>query len=584
MGVGVSIDESTQRWDEEWQEMMPYFDAVYGLFFGVIEPSQCRQQLARIRANVPRIVYVKESNRALEGCSSFFPDEVKRQILKYNQSAIDFVDIAKAIAGYDAGDEEIREVMLDLLSSAWDPKSRCWNEPNINLAAAFKARHNYSLWNLANLLREELEDEGHTVVSLRGAKNLLVEEMSDLKDEQKKREAALIADSNLMPLDEAQKLIGKLGTTKDQQRSATKTLLVDELPGVQLTPEFIYKAVTKDRRRWLSQQKLFWYCCNFEAVKKVDTDSILKHLRKFAEHRPFMPDMRTFSPKVKVILKSGIFDFINLEDIDAIYQGDSPEAETFLKRCLKNRELLKVALNIFVTKKSHPINLANRILQKMGLQLEKLVKSKSDNRYRLSADIFDPDRLAVLDALDLKWHMSQQQPQAQTTEETTQQSKQHPTEPTQETQHVEEEITPTPVAAVDVQPDEDIDFCLRTLNELEANPQQIRSEDELVEVFRQVEATADRCSERLPQGFWERLAAALGTCSDLLAERQSRLDVAVKLLKEAIVHGAETVYCVLKRWTLEQRWEAILRLEKVSCEEMDRLVHIAPDWGVAMLP
>ena len=157
MGVGVSIDESTQRWHEEWQEMVPYFDAVYGLFFGTIEPSQCRQQLARVRANVPRIVYCKESNKALEGCSSFFPAEVKRQTLKYNQSALSILDIAKGVAGYEADDEEIRAVMLQLLDDAWDKDSRCWKEPSIDLASAFKARENYSLWNLANLLREELQ-------------------------------------------------------------------------------------------------------------------------------------------------------------------------------------------------------------------------------------------------------------------------------------------------------------------------------------------------------------------------------------------------------------------------------------------
>jgi hypothetical protein len=170
MGVGVSIDEDTQRWDEEWEEMVPYFDAVYGFFFGVIEPSQCRQQLSRVRANVRRIVYVKESNRALEGCSSFFPDEIKRQTFKYSESALSILDIAKGIAGQEADDEQIREEMLKLAKDAWDKDSRCWKEPSIDLAAKFKARENYSKWNLANLLREELEDEGHTVVSIKGMK------------------------------------------------------------------------------------------------------------------------------------------------------------------------------------------------------------------------------------------------------------------------------------------------------------------------------------------------------------------------------------------------------------------------------
>jgi hypothetical protein len=272
LGVGVSIDESTKRMDQELGELVPYFDFVYGLFFGVIEPSQCRQQLARVRANVPRIVWSKEFNRGLEGCTSFLPDDIKRQMLKYNHSALSIIDLAKGIAGYDADDEQIREAMLKLLHEAWDSESRCWKNPSLNLYAALKARENYGLWNLANVLREELEDEGHTVVSLEGTKSDLIEELAAIKDDLKMAEATLIAQAPIMPLEEAQKLLNKIGITKEERRSASKTLLQDELPGVELTAEFIYKAVVSDRRRWLNRQKLFWYCFNLDATKIADTD------------------------------------------------------------------------------------------------------------------------------------------------------------------------------------------------------------------------------------------------------------------------------------------------------------------------
>ena len=417
LGVGVSIDETTQRMDEEWQELVPYFDYVYGLFFGVIEPSQCRQQLARVRANVPRIVWSKDSNKNLEGCPSFFPDEIKRQTLKYSHEALSILDLAKGIAGYEADDEQIREAMIKLLDDAWDAESKCWKDPSLDLYAALKARENYSLWNLANVLREELQDEGHTVISIEGIKTNIVGEIAQIKDDLKMQEATFIAQSPTMPLEEARQISSKLGATDEEKRSAQKTLLQEELPSVNLTPEFVYKSVVKDRRRWLNQHKLFWYYSNFEAVKSLDTDHWLRNLRKFVQGKAIMSDIRSFSPKAKAIRESGVLDFISLQNTEKIYQGDTEDAQKFLKQALKAKDLLQTALNITVTPKSEPIAVANRIISKVGLCLNKVTRSKKDNRYKLVLDLVnDPDRLAVLTALELRWQKSLEIKSQQATE------------------------------------------------------------------------------------------------------------------------------------------------------------------------
>jgi hypothetical protein len=533
MGVGVSIDEETQRWYGKWKITIPYFDAVYGLFFGVLEPSQCRQQLSRVRANVPRIVYCKESNRALEGCSSFFPVEVNRQTLKYNQSALTSLDIAIGIAGYEADDEAIREAMLQQLNDAWDKNSRCWTDPSVILAAEFKARENYSKWNLANLLREELEDEGHKVNSIKGIKTDEVEVMSENKEEKKLEEATLISQSPTMSdVEEAKKILNKLGKTKEQELSAQKTLLQDELPGVELTPEFIKKAVIDDYRRWLNQHRLFWYYQNTEAVKQKDTDNWLSNLRKFAEGTPFMRDIRSYSPKVEALKKSGIFEFVSLQDYDRIYQGNTPEAKAFLKRCLKHKHDIQTALNILVTKKSSPIKLASRILSKIGLGLEKLTRSNSDSRYCLSADLVnDPDRANVLEAFELRWQMSQDEI-AQKMAEKEAQTQSH------------KSATPSPCcdAFVDIETESP-----------QPTGQTVVEQDEATPV---VADTATAASE----------------------EVKFNLEAASNLLKEAISHGAETVYCVLQRWNLKQRWQVILQIESDCLEALEQLTVVAPNW------
>jgi len=535
MGVGVSIDETTQRWDEEWQENVPYFDAVHGLFFGVIEPSEVRQQLARFRANVPRIVYCKESNKALEGCSSFFPEEVKRQTLKYNHSALNILDIAKGIAGYEADDEQIREAMLQLLTEAWDENSRCWKEPSIDLASAFKARENYGLWNLANLLREELEDEGHTVVTLEGVKTDLVAQMADIKDELKMEEAALIAEASTMPVEEARKILKKLGVTKEESRSAQKTLLQEELPQVNLTPTFVKKAIVDDRRQWLNQQRLFWYYSNTEAVKQIDTDHWLSSLKKFTQGTPFMRDIRSHVPKVEALSKSGVFEFVDLSNCERIYQGDTPEAKAFLKKCLKHKDDLKIALNILVTNKSSPIGLANRILSKVGLKLEKLTRSNKDTRWRLSTNLVnDPDRTSVLKAFELRWKLNQKEASQKLAEKQPQMLVQKATQPGgQSTDYINPHSDCPPENVYKNQEganreissqnqnesvlSKNAQFCLQALADLETpNHPTICNLEQLFELFASMEAVGQECEEELPSDFWSRVSTALGVVSESL--------------------------------------------------------------------
>ncbi|HEY9604615.1 MAG TPA: hypothetical protein V6C85_23620, partial [Allocoleopsis sp.] len=409
MGVGVSIDEDTQRKDDTTGKLVPYFEVVFGLFLGVIEPSQCRQQLARIRANVPRVVWAKD-NHALEGCKSFFPDDVKRQLFKYHHSTLNIIDLAKGIAGYDADDEQIRQVMLDLLTEAWDDKSKTWNNPHLNLYAKLKARRNYGLCNLTKLLREELEEEGHRVIAIGGEWTETEDEIQQIKADLKELEAQKIASASLIPLEDAKKILNRIDSTKQERFSAQKTVLQDELPEVELTKDFIHKAVTADRRRWLNQHKLFWYFTNPEATKSLDTDNWLRHLDKFAANTPYTPDIRSFTPKIKALQDSGLFDWVDLQNSERVYQGDRKDAKAFITKAFKAREDIKTAFDLSVTRATEPISFANRLLAKVGLKLVKVTKSKKDNRYKIAVDLIDdPDRLAVLRALDLRWQKSREE-------------------------------------------------------------------------------------------------------------------------------------------------------------------------------
>ncbi|NEP01374.1 MAG: hypothetical protein F6K58_22505 [Symploca sp. SIO2E9] len=422
LGVGASIDESTTRIKEsedrtdlgysDWAEIgeeVPYFDAVYGLFFGALEPSQARQMLARVRANVPRIVWCKEKNEGIPGCKSPFPETVKRQLLKYHDNSFHILELAKAMAGYDAGDEEIREMMFQLLQEAWDPNSKTWNNPHLDLYCKLKARRNYGLQNLAPLLKEELEAEGHEVFVRGGDKSDDGERISEIKEELKIAKSVAISQAEDISIEEAREVGKKVNATEDERNAASKAFLSEELPGVELAPEFIYKAVVSDRRRWLNAVKRHWHVEHPKATKMLDEDTWLHSTRSFAKAGlSYVPDVKTHTTKVKAIQESGILDFVRLDEPSKKYCHDSPEAEEFKERVLKCAGLIKTAFDINVTTNAQPIKLANRLLEKLGLRLKK-EKRKGVREYSLDIALLDDkDRLSVIAAMDRKWELLQE--------------------------------------------------------------------------------------------------------------------------------------------------------------------------------
>lgn len=405
MGVGVSIDETTVRHD--FARVTPYFDAVFGLFFGVIEPSQCRQQLARIRANVPRIVACAESNRALKGSKSFFPQEVISHMIRYHKYGLSPIEIALDRVDDDADDGEVFEEMKKVFSESWDEKSRCWNNPHLDLYAKLKARNNYSLWNLAPLLIEELEDEGHTVVVIEGDSSDLAKDLKAKKVEIKMEDAEAIAKSEILAsTDDARKILNSITSKKEDRDAAKKTLLADELPGIELTADFVFE-IESDRRRWLNKQKLFWLYQNPDAAKARDTSHISGKMKKFVkENLSYMPDLVTLLPKVEAIEKCKVFDWIDLDNPEKIYLEDSSDARDFLKNAVSHSQLLSDTLGVTPSNKSQAIKLVNAILDRTGLKLKKVTKHKGDNRYIIDSDVLSSQtRLAVLAALDLRWQI-----------------------------------------------------------------------------------------------------------------------------------------------------------------------------------
>ena len=397
MGVGVSIE-------------LNYFDEVIGLFLGALEPSQCRQMLARVRAPVRRTVWCKEANHDLDGCQSHQPEVVKRQLIKYHKETFTIIDIVRAIAGEDADDKSTREAMLKVCHEMWNPETETWDNPHIDLYANLKARRNFGLSQLAVQLRQELIEQGHNLTDWSAESQTTVgDKIRDQKEEVQAEVATAVAHAQDVTLEEAKTIKANPHSTELQRHQADKAFLKTELPDVELTPELILKAVVKDKRRWLNAQKLFWLTQHPEIAQALDRKEWLGKLKQFAKYVPFIPDLRTYSAQVKALEQVGLFRLIDLENPYKEYTNEDEEVKKFLKRAYSKRHRLKTALNVTVTKKTEGIELSNRLLRRIGLELKCNRQETNDQGKRVRVyrhnleKLNDPDRLNVLSAFGTRF-------------------------------------------------------------------------------------------------------------------------------------------------------------------------------------
>ncbi|MBD2207779.1 hypothetical protein H6G33_36325 [Calothrix sp. FACHB-1219] len=396
LGVGCSLD-------------VPYFKYVFGLFFGNLEPSQARQMLARVRQPVPRIVWCADRGKTsnTDDCNAFLPDAIKNQMFSYNKTTTEIIDIALHLAREQAesnNDVDILPKLIEQLTKMMG-KGGTWNNPHVDLFCKLKARRNFALSQLAVQLRQELIDEGHNLKDIAAEeKTNAGDSVREEKTEIKLNRATMTANAVDIPLEVAKEISRKPNPTNEEQHQANKAFLKDELPGLELTPEFLFKGVYQDNRFWLNAVKLFWMSQNVDATQEADRKHWKYKLKQFCEGVPYLPDLRTFSTKVEAINKIGIFDAIPLDDFESEYHGnDSTLKEWFKKSVLPQKKLLKTAFNITVNKDTEIITFINRILGKVGIRLKQHRKTNNTKYYKLDSEmILDQDRANVLASLDLK--------------------------------------------------------------------------------------------------------------------------------------------------------------------------------------
>ena len=249
LGVGCSID-------------VHHFKHVFGLFYGNLEPSQARQMLARVRQSVPRSVWCKaRANNSEDTPTSYLPSEIKKRLFSNQKSTTEVIELALQLAkenaeASDIDDTKLLPLLIEQLQSMMGDGG--WDNPHVDLYCKQIARRNYSLNQLAVQLRQELIDEGHLIV------DVAIDEATNTgdsvrheKDEIKHQKAKATSQAEDIEVEQAMRIKNQPSRTEEENHKATKAILKRELPGVELTLEFLYKSIYRDDRRWLKSSQTF---------------------------------------------------------------------------------------------------------------------------------------------------------------------------------------------------------------------------------------------------------------------------------------------------------------------------------------
>jgi hypothetical protein len=385
MSVGVSIERG-------------YFSRIYGMYFGVLEPCEFRQQLARYRPDCPVSLWAKEESNMSSGSRSFDPDEILRHMKESSKGgAEDAIDMATEIARGEADGD--MDKFMEVLNNLY--KRGSWDNSHMKLFANIKARENYARPQCGLQLRQELMDEENaTIIDSVGDDAAISEEIKGEKADIDFEYASTLHEGAESPMtaDEAKEIKQNPGTKWAERAQADGVLLRESLPGVNLSPDWIYKNKVRSRQ-WLGQLRLYWAAKNLARTQASDALKLKKRVTQMLEGADcYLPDFRLKGAAVKAIAESGI---LALESIDE-YCAKSPEVKAITKWAKANRKFIYHEFGLSLDPKN-PIRFVGNLLKKLGLKQAKLRQDGQGQRWYAVAGALDPDRRAVLCSWDEKY-------------------------------------------------------------------------------------------------------------------------------------------------------------------------------------
>lgn len=380
VGTGVSID-------------VQHFDRVYGIFQGVIPDSEARQALARVRDNIPRIVWCAKRGISLIGSGSknyrllsYWYQENQKENLAL-LSPLNRIDVdlplvydpihlrtwAKLSARVNASMTLYRQSMKEGLIAdghqIYIRSSAVHNNIVQDLRTAFLAADPNDILTRRRLILEIIRVKNEWVKNRKKNKEIN-QQIQNIKYQNQIKIANLVAQAENINHVEYEYLAAKHSLTDDENHKVSKYLIKKKYC-VSVTPEL----KLKDERGYYTQLLFHYYLTHESEYFRIRDKQEWHQKLSSGQGKVFLPDLRTYTLKIEALRTLGMVKFL---EQDRVFTEDDADLILLRTTTLQCSHHIKRALGINLIRnedKSSAIRILRRLLNLLGLKLKRTNQS-----------------------------------------------------------------------------------------------------------------------------------------------------------------------------------------------------------------
>jgi hypothetical protein len=377
LGTGISID-------------VQHFDRVYGIFQGVIPDSEARQALARVRDNVPRVIWCAKRGIGLIGSGStnyrllshWYQENQKENLALLSPLHKIDVDLplvydpihlrtwAKLSARVNASIRLYRQSMQDGLIADGHYIQMRSNEVQNNilrdLRLAFFATEPSDLENRKRLIVEIVKVQKDWAQSRQKAREIK-RKIKDIKQQNQLAAANSVATAKDINYVEYEQLLTKHSLSNAERHQVNKYILRQRY-GIVVTPQL----KLQDEKGYYGQLLIHYYLTHESEYFHVKDQQEWSQQLLWGEGKVFLPDLRTYTLKVEAMRALGIMQFL---EIERVFTENDADLIWLKNVAIQSSRHIKRALGIDLVRGKESvagIKLLNRLLSLLGLKLQQV--------------------------------------------------------------------------------------------------------------------------------------------------------------------------------------------------------------------
>ncbi|MBW4667250.1 MAG: DUF3854 domain-containing protein [Cyanomargarita calcarea GSE-NOS-MK-12-04C] len=377
LGTGVSID-------------IQHFDRVYGIFQGVIPDAEARQALARVRDDVPRVVWCAKRGIGLIGSGStnyrllsdWYQENQKENLALLSPLHKVDVDLplvydpihlrtwSKLSARVNASITIYRQSMKEGLMAdghqIWLRSNDVQNNILRDLRHAFLATDPQDSATRRRLILEIVKVQRDWAENRQKNKQISTS-IKKIKRQNQLAAANAVANAKNIDYVEYEHLSGKHSLT-DEERNQTNKYILRQRYAIEVTPQL----KLQDEQGYYPQLLTHYYLTHESEYFRIKDKQEWHQQLVWGEGKVFLPDLQTYTLKVEALRALGILQFLEPERKFTENDADLILLKNMALQCSQH---IKRVLGISLVRDKEQISgikILSRLLNLFGLKLKKL--------------------------------------------------------------------------------------------------------------------------------------------------------------------------------------------------------------------